>query len=289
MQGFSALVSTEWLAANLGAPKLRVLDCTVTLHPLPGGDMRAESGLAAFEQAHIPGAGFADLIEALSDTTGPFRFTLPGAARFAAAMGALGVGDDTHVVLYADQAHWAARLWWMLRHFGFDKAALLDGGLHAWKAEGRTTQAGAPGAAAPQIFTVAEERGLFCDRAAVRSAIGAADTVTINALLPEQHAGVGGPHYGRPGRIPGSVCIAARNLLDPETKRFRAPEALRADFAAVGALDQEKVITYCGGGIAACGDAFVLHLLGQNNVAVYDASLQEWARNPDLPMDVDKA
>jgi thiosulfate/3-mercaptopyruvate sulfurtransferase len=129
LAGFGPLVSTEWLAANLEHPTVRVLDCTVTLHPLPGGDMRAESGLAAFEEAHIPGAGFADLIGELSDTSSPLRFTLPERDAFAAAMGRLGVGNDTHLVLYAGVAHWAARLWWMLRHYGFDNAGLLDGGL----------------------------------------------------------------------------------------------------------------------------------------------------------------
>lgn len=283
LAGFGPLVSTEWLAANRDDPRVRVLDCTVTLHPLPGGDMRAESGLADFEKQHIPGAGFADLIRDLSDTSSPLRFTLPSADALAAAMGRLGVGDDTHVVLYADVAHWAARLWWMLRHYGFDNAALLDGGLHAWKAEGRPVESGAAQPVAAKTLTLAGNRGLFCDMATIRKAMGADDILTVNALTEEQHAG-GGTHYGRPGRIPGSVCVAARSLTDPETKRFRPLEDLRSEFAAVGALSKPQVITYCGGGIAASGDAFILHLLGQDNVQVYDASLQEWARS-DLPME----
>jgi len=115
--------------------------------------------------------------------------------------------------------------------------------------------------------------------------MGAADTLTINALLPEQHAGSGGSHYGRPGRIPGSVCVPARNLTDRDTKRFRPLAELREQFGTVDTLSRDKVIVYCGGGIAASGDAFVLHLLGQDNVQVYDASLQEWAKS-DLPMDL---
>jgi thiosulfate/3-mercaptopyruvate sulfurtransferase len=284
LNGFGPLVSTEWLAANLNRPNVRVLDCTVTLQPLPGGDMRAESGLAAFEQAHIPGAGFADLIEDLSDTSSPLRFTLPSAEAFAAALGKLGIGQDTHVVLYADVAHWATRLWWMLRHYGFDNAAILDGGLHAWKAEGRTLDSGAAKPVAVQSLTLPQNRGLFCDMAAVKSAMGAADILTVNALTEEQHAG-GGANYGRPGRIPGSVCVAARGLTDPATKRFRPLDDLRKQFEAAGALSSPQVITYCGGGIAASGDSFILHLLGQDNVKIYDASLQEWARS-DLPMDV---
>ena len=266
--GFSPLVSTEWLAAHRDDPNVRVLDCTVTLHPLPGGDMRAESGLAAFEAAHIPGAGFADLISDLSDTSSPLRFTLPNADAFAAALGKLGVGNDTRLVLYADVAHWATRLWWMLRHYGFDNAAILDGGLHAWKAEGRPVESGEAKPVAAQSLTLTENRDLFCDMAAVKDAMGASDTLTVNALLPEQHDGSGGSHYGRPGRIPGSVCVPARNLIDPATKRFRPLDELRQQFESVGSLSTDRVITYCGGGIAASGDAFVLHLLGQDNVQV---------------------
>jgi thiosulfate/3-mercaptopyruvate sulfurtransferase len=285
LNGFGPLVSTEWLAGNQNNPNVRVLDCTVTLHPLPGGGMRAESGLAAFEQAHIPGAGFADLIQALSDTSSPLRFTLPSAAAFATTLGGLGIGQDTHVVLYADVAHWAARLWWMLRHYGFDNAAILDGGLHAWKAEGRALESGAAKPVAVQSLSLSQNRGLFCDMAAVQGAMGASDTLTINALLPEQHAGSGGSHYGRPGRIPGSVCVPARNLTDRNSRRFLPLAELREQFQTVDTLSRDKVIVYCGGGIAASGDAFVLHLLGQDNVQVYDASLQEWARS-DLPMDL---
>lgn len=286
LNGFGPLISTEWLAANLNNPSVRVLDCTVTLHPLPGGDMRAESGLAAFEQAHIPGAGFADLINDLSDTSSPLRFTLPDAEAFAAALGRMGVGNDTHLVLYADVAHWATRLWWMLRHYGFDNAAILDGGLHAWKAEGRGTESGAAKPVAAKSLSLKENRGLFCDMATVKDAMGADGILTVNALSEEQHAG-GGTNYGRPGRIPGSVCVAARNLTDPaQNHRFRPLAELRQQFSAAGVLSAPQVITYCGGGIAASGDSFILHLLGQDNVRIYDASLQEWAKS-DLPMDTD--
>lgn len=283
LSGFGPLVSTEWLAENLDEPSVRVLDCTVTLHPLPGGDMKAESGLAAFQAAHIPGAGFADLIEKLSDTESPLRFTLPSRDAFATAMSALGVSDDTHLVLYADHAHWAARLWWMLRHFGFDRAALLDGGFHAWSAEGRPVESGMAKLVAAGSLSLSEDRNLFCDQARVQAAMGASDTVTLNALSAEQHAG-GGVNYGRPGRIPGSVCVPARSLTDPKTHRFRPIAVLREEFEAAGALSSPQVIAYCGGGIAASGDAFILHLLGQDQVQVYDASLQEWAKS-NLPME----
>ena len=140
-----ALVSTSWLASQLGEADLRVLDCTVLLAPLPDGGYAVESGRAAWEQAHIPGSAFADLAGELSDPRSPLRFTMPTPERFAEAMGALGVGDGNRVVLYDSRANmWAARVWWMLRAFGFDAAAVLDGGWRAWTTDGRPTSTEPP-------------------------------------------------------------------------------------------------------------------------------------------------
>jgi thiosulfate/3-mercaptopyruvate sulfurtransferase len=107
----------------------------------------------------------------------------------------------------------------------------------------------------------------------------------LNALTDEQHRGTGGVHYGRPGRIAGTGNVPARDLVDPHTHAYLPLEQLRAKFAAAGALDARRVVTYCGGGIAASSDAFVLALLGRDDVAVYDASLSEWAADPALPME----
>ena len=114
--------------------------------------------------------------------------------------------------------------------------------------------------------------------------IGDGATCVLNALTEEQHRG-GGVHYGRPGRIRASVNVAARDLVDPATHAYLPADVLRGKFAVVGALEADRVITYCGGGIAASSDAFVLTLLGQDDVSVYDASLSEWARDPSLPME----
>ena len=279
-----AFVSTGWLAARLGDPALRILDATVHLHPVPGGGMRAESGRGDYLAGRIPGAVFADLIDDLSDPQSRFRFTLPDAARFGRAMGALGVSNDSAVVVYSGGTpHWAPRLWWMLKAFGHDRAAVLDGGWAKWKAEGRPTASGNE-APAPAVFEARRRPGYFVGRAEVEAALADPGAVVLNSLTAEQHAG-GGPHYGRPGRIAGSVNVPSRDLVDPETGALLPMSRIRRQFDRAGALAAERVVTYCGGGIAASLGAMALHLLGQENVAVYDDSLQAWARDPSLPMD----
>lgn len=279
------LVQTEWLDAHLVDPGLCVLDCTVHLIPDPEITYQVVPGRADFERARIPGAQFADLHNELSDRSQPYRFMLPAAERFAAAMGRLGVGENSRVILYSGTAlWWATRVWWLLRVFGFDNAAVLDGGLAKWRNEGRRLDSGPAAAPAPSRFVVREQRALMVDKRVMRAAIGDGAICTINALTPEQHAGTGGVTFGRPGHIAGSVNVPAAQLLDPVTNTLRSPAELRAKFGAVGALDRE-VLVYCGGGIAASADALALVLLGHDKVRLYDASMSEWALDHSLPMD----
>jgi thiosulfate/3-mercaptopyruvate sulfurtransferase len=279
------LVETAWLAEHLGEPDLRVLECTVILHPLPEHGYRAESGRAAWEIGHIPGSGFADLTDDLSDRASPLRFMMPPARELAAAMSRLGVGEGTRVVLYdRGQNMWAARVWWMLRACGFDDASVLNGGWRAWTGESRPVSTQAP-AYPPARFVARPRPELFVGKDDLRAALGDRAVCVLNALTEEQHRGTGGVTYGRPGRIAGTVNVPARALVDPKTHAYLDVEVLREKFAAAGALDADRVITYCGGGIAASSDAFVLALLGQARVAVYDASLSEWAADASLPME----
>ena len=280
------LVETDWLADHLTDPGVRVLECTVYLHPapdLPGG-FRVESGRAQWAAGHIPGAGFVDLPEELSDRASPFRFMMPPVEQFTGALARHGVGDGVQVVLYDRSVNmWAARVWWMLRAFGFDHAAVLNGGWKKWTGEGRPVAADS-GERPARPFVARPRPGLIADKAAVQAAIGDGATCVVNALSEEQHRG-GGASYGRPGRIRRSVNMPARDLVDPDTHAYLPAETLRRKFEAVGALGARRVITYCGGGIAASSDAFALALLGRDDVAVYDASLSEWARDPALPME----
>jgi thiosulfate/3-mercaptopyruvate sulfurtransferase len=279
------LVETDWLAAHLDDPALRVLECTTLLHPRPEGGYRAESGRGAWAAGHVPRSGFADLTDDLCDRSSSLLYMMPPADQMAAAMARLGVGEGTRVVLYDRAVNmWAARVWWMLRAVGFDDAAVLNGGWRKWTLEGRPVSK-EPCAYPPGRFVERLRPALFVGKDAVLAGLGQRAACIVNALTEEQHRGTGGVTYGRPGRIAGSVNVEARSLVDPTTHAYLPPDVLRAKFAAAGVLDAERVITYCGGGIAASSDAFVLTLLGHDRVAVYDASLSEWAADPSLPME----
>jgi thiosulfate/3-mercaptopyruvate sulfurtransferase len=277
-----ALVSTDWLGEHLGDADLRVLDCTVILEPAAEGGFRAVSARDRWQAAHIPGSGFADLTTDLSDPDSALRFTVPSPERFADAMGRLGVGDGTRVVLYDGRLNmWAARVWWMLRAFGFDEAAVLDGGWKAWTTEGRPTSS-EPGGHPAASFHPRPRPGLFVGRDEVLAAVGDGATCIVNALTEAQHRGEVND-YGRPGHIPGAANVAAVDLVDPATQRYLPLDVLGERFAPVTA-GPGRIVTYCGGGIAASSDAFVLHRLGREDVSVYDGSLQEWAADPSLPL-----
>jgi thiosulfate/3-mercaptopyruvate sulfurtransferase len=223
-------------------------------------------GRADFEKGHIPGAQFVDLKGDLSDKSHRLRFMLPSAAAFAAAMSRFGVGEGTRVVLYSTaNPWWATRVWWMLRVFGFDDAVVLNGGWQKWSREGRPIETGPAKPRPAGHFVVREQRPLMVGKEEVLQGIGDGAVCTINALAPEQHAGTGGNSYGRPGHIKGSLNLPAAHLLDPATNEFLPPAELRQRFEAIGAFDK-RVITYCGGGIAASADALALVMLGHPEV-----------------------
>jgi thiosulfate/3-mercaptopyruvate sulfurtransferase len=277
------LVSTEWLSQHLGDSDLVVLDCTVLMEPDSGGGMRAVSGRTQYEEGHIPSAGFADLTGDLADVDSPFQFALPTPEQFCAAMGKLGVGDNSRVVLYDTyNSVWAARVWWMLRWVGFDRAALLDGGLNAWKAEERQLSA-EPSAYPIRQLTPALRPALIADRDEVFAAISDDAVVLIDAM-PEAHFRGEMAMYARPGHIPTARNISVMALTD-ESGHYRSHDELAAMFDG----DRKaRSITYCGGGIAASSSAFVMVRLGFEDVAVYMGSLQEWAADPANPMVVDE-
>lgn len=284
-----ALVSTEWLARHLDDPAVRVYECTTYLLYRPEGSdapYDVGSGRPDFDAGHIPGAGFLDIEQDLSDPVGPahLHFTMPAPDRLASALALLGVGDGFRIVLYSrDKPQWATRVWWMLRSIGVDDAAILDGGFEKWLAEGREVSTEAP-RLAPTTLTPRPRPGLFVGKEQVRAAMGDGRTCVLNALAPDLHKGENA-RYGRPGRIPGSSNLPAAELVDAASNTFVAPDVATRAFEVAGVRPSGRTLIYCGGGIAATLDAFLLYQLGHEDVSVYDASMSEWARDESLPME----
>jgi len=279
-----SLVTTQWLSQHLDDPELVLLDCTVTTIPHDDGGFHNVSGRPDYDVGHIPNAGFADLKGELSDTNSSIEFAVPTPEQFCSVMGELGVGDDSHVVLYdTNYTAWAARVWWMLRWVGFDQAAILDGGLGAWAAEGLPLSLEPVTRPAKQL-TPAPRPELIADHNEVLASIGD-DAVTLIDTLPDVFYSGEMSIYARPGHIPGALNIDALKLLD-KTGRFRSHDEL----VAMHNLDHDtRIITYCGGGIAASSNAFIMTRVGFTNVAVYTDSLQVWAADPANPMVVGAA
>lgn len=275
------LVSAEWLSQHLDDPDLVVLDCTVVIERDGDGGFRSVSGKGNYGDGHIPTAGFADLMGDLSDGDSTLQFAVPEPEQFAAAMSALGVGDNSKVVLYDSyNSAWAARVWWMLRWIGFDRAALLDGGIDAWTADGRPLST-EPVVRPAGNLSVALRPELIVDRDEVFASIEN-DAVEFIDSLPAAHYQGEMSMYGRPGHIPGASNVPIGSLVD-EAGRYLPQDELDTLFD--GNRDTRS-ITYCGGGIAASSNAFVMTRLGFTDVAVYTASLQEWAADPANPLEV---
>lgn len=276
------LVTTEWLSEHLDDPDLVILDCTVLVTQSEDGSMQSSSGREAYAAGHIPNAGFADLVNDLSDKESPYQFTMPTPEEFTRVMGSLGVGDQSRVVLYdAYGSVWAARVWWMLKWAGFDRAAILDGGLGAWKAEGRPLST-EPSKQTEKLLTANVRPELIADRDEVYNAIGNEDVWLIDAM-PSSHYRGEMVMYKWPGHIPGATNTPSFSLLD-ESGLYRPQMELEV---MLDGNRDARTITYCGGGISAASDAFILTRLGFTNVAIYDGSLQEWTMDPENPLEVD--
>jgi thiosulfate/3-mercaptopyruvate sulfurtransferase len=243
-------------------------------------------GRDTFEAGHIPGADFLDLQGEFSVPNIELHFMMPATAQIETAFGRHGIAADSRVVLYSiGSAMWATRFWWMLRSLGFDNVAVLDGGLDQWKTEGRAIESGSAKGYPPAIFIAKPQAGYFVDKHETLGARADRDTVVVNALGPQFHRGLEPSRYGRPGRIPGSVNVSAATLFDPTTKAFVPSAEAEAKFAAQGVTRDKHVVAYCGGGISATIDLFLLHRLGYDNLSLYDGSMGEWAKDESLPIE----
>ena len=269
------LVSTQWLGDHLGDPGVRVVDCRWYLRPF---DWR--NGDDEYAKAHIPGAVHARWDSELADPDRPDLWMLAGPERFADAMASRGIGDDTFVVAYDDQhVTVAARLWWALRAYGHTEAAVLDGGITKWQAEGRPTDDEVP--SHPRAhFTPRFNPDLYATHQDVLAALG-----TSTRLVDGRMAGA---READGGAIPGSIFAPGITFTGADGT-WTEPEEARRRLAAAGACAPEPTIAYCRGGVGACGTALAYAIAGYDNVAVYDGSWTEWITDPEAPRAMDAA
>lgn len=283
------LVTTKWLEENLGNANLIVFDTSVFLTSKEGGGYLPTSGRDNFNTSHIPGAQFIDLVKELSCPNTDIPFTMPNADDLGEILKTYGVGNDSLVVLYNDGIPmWSTRAWWMLRSIGIETVSVLDGGWQKWLAEDRPTSNESTTPVAAGSLTINADPSFWANKEIMLENIDSEMACTINALAPEVFSGSKN-QYGRPGHIPGSHNIYYGNLINDSDGTFVAVDEAREMFAKVGALSDKPVIAYCGGGISATMDAMMLFQLGKTDVAVYDGSMSEWIRDPNLPLTLGEA
>lgn len=281
----SPLVSTQWLADHLGSDDLVVLDSTVLSAKVPGSGPRWLTGHDEYLiGGHVPGAIFADILEVFSDPSGGFGFARPSTELFELAATSVGIDNTTTVVVYDGAAgQWAARIWWLFRSFGYDNVAVLDGGLIKWKREDRPIDTGHVEPRVVEAFRGAERPELWVDKQFVESVVsGETDAVLVCSLSRAEFSGEAGTR-SRLGHIPRSVNVPSGRLIDRETNSFLHGDAL-ADQIAPATASGNRIVTYCGGGIAAASGALALTAAGHTDVAIYDGSLNEWTADESAPL-----
>ena len=272
------LVTTEWLAAELGKSDLRVIDASLFL-PAHNRNARAE-----FEAAHIPSAVFLDL-EEVADTGSPLPFMLPPPEKFASRMQALGLGDGSRIVVYDNSPlKSSARAWWMLTLFGAHEVSILDGGFAKWQAEGRAQESGKP-VVRHRHFTVWADKSLVRDKVQMTENLRTKAEQVVDARSAGRFAG-SEPEANpalRPGHMPGARNLPYDRLFNDDGT-WKQGAALQAEFDAAGVDLDKQTIATCGSGITAAVIAFGAALLGHKGMSIYDGAWSEWGASTTSPV-----
>lgn len=267
---FGPLVSPEWLAQHLHDADLRVIDFRWYLD--------GRSGREAYRAGHIPGAVFLDL-EAVTGQTGAGRHPLPTMDRFTAAVRAAGISWRSRVVVYDDASgSVGARLWWLLRHFGHEPVAVLDGGIPAWTGELATGDEPPP-ATGDYVARPPLDGGVVDYREVRDRADG---TVLIDARVGARYRGETEPIDPRAGHIPGAISAPYSDSVGADG-RFLSPAQLRERFGRIGIADGGRVVAYCGSGVTATHDLLALEVAGLPGARLYAGSWSDWSSRPELP------
>ena len=283
-----AIVECDWLKNKLNEQNIRVFDCTTYLHYTddnPTKPYDVESGLKNYQLGHIPSSAFIDLQSDLSDKSSPYSFTLPSLKTLSNSFQRLGVGEQYHVILYSKNGmQWSSRIWWMLRAVGFDQVSILNGGFTEWM------RLELPIEKEENVFDTSKflfkpRLDIFVGKDAVLEAINKKSTLLLNSLTEDIYLG-NNPRYGRRGRIPNSINIPFIQLLNKKNGKLKPIKEVIEIFIKKNITSDSLILNYCGGGIAASLEAFVLFQLGFQNIQIYDNSMSEWAMDKELPIEI---
>ena len=283
-----AIVDCNWLYKRLDDDNIRIYDCTTILHYTddhPEKPYDVESGFESYKQSHLPGASFLDLQLDFSDQNSKYKFTLPDPQDLAKAFNKNGIGEPFQIIFYSRNGmQWSTRLWWMTYFLGYKNISILDGGINEWENLGMPTE-NIIRNYKPADFKVSVNPNIFVDKEFMLNSMNDKSSLLINALTEDLHQGLN-PRYGRPGRIPNSINIPFTSLVNAENYKLKPVNALMEKFKEQEVSHKQKIVNYCGGGISATLNAFVLYQLGFSELKIYDNSMSEWAMDENLPIEI---